>query len=65
MAGDPRTWTLYVCPECGDAVSEDADHWGVGPEFMAFCRHRVGPKSADLGRNVPREAVVVVEVPDV
>jgi hypothetical protein len=58
-----RTWTLYVCPECDDAVSEDASRWGVSPEFMAFCRHPVGPRSADLGRNVKRERVRVVRKP--
>lgn len=57
-------WTLYVCPECGDAVSRDAGRWGVPPEFMQFCRHSIYPEGtvtcSDVGRNVKRITVTAV-----
>lgn len=48
---------LRVCPECGSAVVTP-NAW-VPPEFVTFCRHRVG-SSGDVGRNVRRVDIDVI-----
>lgn len=50
-----KEWELMVCPECGSAVSRAF----TPPEFYANCRHPIGPKGCDRGRNVKRVKVMV------